>query len=92
MIKSFKNKQTEDLFNYGDQANIAGMSGTDMIKAVIRLDLVNDAERPEDLNLAPNHPLVDLGDDNWELHLPLGYKISFRMHEGDAYDVQITKL
>lgn len=92
MIKSFKDQSTENLFHYGDQANVAGMSGTDMTKAAIRLDLVNDAERPEDLNLAPNHSLVDLGDGNWELHLPLGYKISFRWHDGNAYDVHITKL
>ena len=61
--------------------------------ALRKLLLLDAAERLEDLKMPPGNRLENLTGDHQEQHsirINDQWRICFRWHQGDAYDVEIT--
>jgi proteic killer suppression protein len=90
MIKSFRNKQTELVF----QRRYAKRFSANVQRIAYRKLLVLDAaERLVDLNVPPGNRLEKLSGDREGQHsirINEQWRICFKLHKGDAYEVEIT--
>jgi len=91
MISSFKNHFTEQIFDFGDQAKVEGISSREKAKAFFWLGALNYASSPNDVNLAPDRPLERLEGNLWRLHKPEGWTITFEWNKGDAESVCLER-
>jgi proteic killer suppression protein len=89
MIKSFRDKETEQLFHdllvrrFGQIERIARR----------KLILLNSAVRLQDLRIPPGNRLEALRGDRsgqYSIRINDQWQICFRWEEGDAHDVEIT--
>ncbi len=89
MIKSFKDKDTEALFN-----RARGNRWQNIERAALRkLAYLNAAERLEDLTRPPGNRLEKLGGDRkgqFSIRINDQWRICFRWQDGDAHDVELT--
>jgi len=90
MIKTFADKETLQVFIKGKSKRLQ----PDLIKrAVRRLEYVHYASNLTDLKVPPSNRLHALKGDRKGQHaisINEQWRICFRFHEGDAYDVEIT--
>ncbi len=90
MIKSFADGDTEELFIRGKSKRLPA----DIIKrAIRRLEYIDLAVSLDDLRVPPSNRLHGLKDDRkgqWSISINDQWRICFRLHKGDAYDVEIT--
>ena len=90
MIKTFADKETQQLFIKGKSKNLP----SDLIKrAIRRLEYINLAKKIEDLRVPPSNRLHALkGDRVGQLSISINdqWRICFRFIDSDAYDVEIT--
>ena len=90
MIKTFANKETEQLYIKGKSKHLP----SDLIKrAVRRVEYINLAKNLEDLRVPPSNRLHALeGNRKGQFSISINdqWRICFRYVDGDAYDVEIT--
>jgi proteic killer suppression protein len=90
MIKSFRYKDTEKLF----LRQLSSKFPSEMRRSALRKLLILDgAERLEDLRVPPGNRLEKLTGKRHGQHsirINDQWRICFRWHQGDAYDVEVT--
>ena len=90
MIKTFADKETQNLFNLGKSRKLP----PDLIKrAIRRLEYIHYAITLKDLKVPPSNRLHALeGERNCQHSISINkqWRICFRFKENDAYDVEIT--
>ena len=90
MIKTFADKETQQLFIKGKSKNLP----SDLIKrAIRRLEYINLAKKIEDLRVPPSNRLhAPKGDREGQFSISINdqWRICFRFIDSDAYDVEIT--
>jgi proteic killer suppression protein len=90
MIKTFANKETQQLFVRGKSKRLP----PELIKrAIRRLEYVDYAASLSDLRVPPSNRLHALKGDRKGQHsisINEQWRICFRFIEGDAYDVEIS--
>ncbi len=88
MIKSFADRQTEELFRTGKARRVP----TDVARRALRkLEAVHVAARLSDLRVPPGNQLHVLKGDRAGQHAIAvndQWRICFRFEDGDAYDVE----
>ncbi len=88
MIKSFADRQTEELFRTGKAKRVP----TDVARRALRkLEAVHVAARLSDLRVPPGNQLHALKGDRAGQHAIAvndQWRICFRFEDGDAYDVE----
>lgn len=90
MIKSFRCKDTEKLFLRGF---VSRFSSNIRRNALRKLLLLDAAERLDDLRVPPGNRLEKLGGERQGQHsirINDQWRICFRWHQGDAYNVEIV--
>ncbi len=90
MIKSFHGKDTEKLFNRQYSSKFPSEIRRVALKKLMYLDA---ADRLEDLKVPPGNRLEKLSGNRHMQHsirINDQWRICFRWHQGDAYDVEIT--
>lgn len=89
MIKSFADKETEELFSEGRSKKIPSEV---VSRALRKLDMVDAAYRIEDLRVPPGNRLNTLqGNREGQCAIAINgqWRICFRFEGEDAYDVEI---
>lgn len=90
MIKSFADKQTEELFVTGRSRRLP----PDLVRrAIRRLEYLEYAVTLDDLKVPPSNRLHALKDDRAGQHsisINDQWRICFTFKDGDAFDVEIT--
>ncbi len=90
MIKTFADKETQQLFTTGKSKRLP----PDLIKrAIRRLEYINYATPLNDLKVPPSNRLHALEGDRegqYSVSINKQWRICFRFIENDAYDVEIT--
>jgi proteic killer suppression protein len=90
MIKTFADKETQELFIVGNSRRLP----SDLIKrAIRRLEYIHYALNLNDLLVPPSNRLHALkGDRSGQYSISINdqWRICFRFVEGDAFDVEIT--
>ena len=89
MIKSFADRQTQDLFVNGKAVRFPPAVAK---RAARKLEYVDLAARLEDLRIPPGNRLHALqGDREGQYSIPINdqWRICFRFVDGDAYDVEV---
>jgi proteic killer suppression protein len=90
MIKSFKDKETEKVYNREGSAKLPG----DMQQAALRkLRMLNNAKSLNDLRVPPANRLEKMkGNREGQLSIRINdqWRICFRWQNGDAREVEIT--
>jgi len=90
MIKTFADKETQQLFITGKSKRVA----SDLVKrAIRRLEYIHYATNLSDLRVPPSNRLHALKGNRKGQHsisINEQWRICFRFIEGDAYDVEIT--
>ena len=90
MIKTFADKETEQLFISGKSKRLP----PDLIKrAVRRIEYIHYAIALKDLRVPPSNRLHALKGDRKGQHsisINEKWRICFRFIDGDAYDVEVT--
>ncbi|MBU3949109.1 MAG: type II toxin-antitoxin system RelE/ParE family toxin [Proteobacteria bacterium] len=90
MIKTFADKETQQLFTTGKSKRLP----PDLIKrAIRRLEYINYATNLNDLKVPPSNRLHALEGDRegqYSISINKQWRICFRFIENDAYDVEIT--
>jgi proteic killer suppression protein len=90
MIKSFRCKNTEKLFQ---RQFVSRFPSEIRCNALRKLLLLDAAERLDDLKIPPGNRLEKLPGDRqgqYSIRINDQWRICFRWHQGDAYDVEIT--
>jgi len=90
MIKSFKDKRTEDMFVNGNAARIHPNLAR---RAVRRLEYIEHATCLDDLRVPPSnrlHALTGNRRGQYSISVNDQWRICFRFEKGDAYDVEFT--
>ncbi len=90
MIKTFANKETQQLFVRGKSKRLPSEF---MKRAIRRLEYINYATSLIDLRVPPsNRPHALKGDRKGQHSISINeqWRICFRFINGDAYDVEIT--
>ena len=90
MIKSFQGKETEKLFNRLYSPKFPSDMRRTALKKLMHLDA---ADLLEDLRVPPGNRLEKLSGSRAGQHsirINDQWRICFRWHHGDAYDVEIT--
>ena len=88
MIKSFKCRDTETLFNGKRVERFLGIQSAAMRK----LAILNVAGRIEDLKVPPGNRLEALKGKRrgqWSVRINEQWRICFRFEAGDAFDIEI---
>ena len=89
MIKSFANKETQQLFIKGKSRHLP----PDLIKrAIRRLEYINFATSINDLKVPPSnrlHALKSNKEGYYSISINDQWRICFRFIDGDAFDVEI---
>ena len=87
MIRSFKSKPLQELFEKGDTA---GLNPQWKKKLNLHLSLLNATDAIEDLLLPGLHPLTGNRQGDWATKITGNYRLTWRWdEEGDAWDVDI---
>ncbi|MEC8394398.1 MAG: type II toxin-antitoxin system RelE/ParE family toxin [SAR324 cluster bacterium] len=90
MIKTFADKETQNLFNLGKSRKLQ----PDLIKrAIRRLEYIHYAITLKDLKVPPSNRLHALeGERNGQHSISINkqWRICFRFKENDVFDVEIT--
>ena len=90
MIKTFANKQTQELYVTGSSKKLP----PDIVRRAKRkLEYVDLASQLEDLKVPPGNNLHLPGADRegqFAIRVNDQWRICFRFADGDAYDVEIT--
>jgi toxin HigB-1 len=90
MIKSFKDKETEKVYNRGLSRKLPG----DIQQVALRkLRMINNAKNLNDLRVPPANNLEKLKGDRERQHgirINDQWRICFKWEEGDAHEVEIT--
>ena len=89
MIRSFRDRDTEELFHREASRQWAGIARI----ALRRLRLLNRARSLTDLRVPPGNRLEALKRDRagqYSIRVNDQYRICFRWEDGDAYDVELT--
>lgn len=90
MIKTFASKQTEKIFL---RQPILKLSRALQRMALRKLLVLDAAERLDDLRVPPGGQLEKLGgkrQGQYSIRVNDQWRICFRWHAGDAYDVEIA--
>ena len=90
MIKSFRDKQTELIFSRQFSKHFPHNLHRVAWKKLVILDA---AERLDDLRVPPGNRLEKLSGtrkDQYSIRINDQWRICFRWHEGDAYEVEIV--
>lgn len=89
MIKTFKCKETEGIFNLARSRKLP----SDIQPVALRkLRMLNRSSTLEELRLPPANQLEKLRGDRvgqWSIRINDQWRICFEWHEGDAYHVEI---
>lgn len=89
MIRSFRDRETEDRFHREASRRWANIARV----ALRRLRLLNRASLLTDLRVPPANQLEALKGDRagqYSIRVNDQYRICFRWQNGDAYDVELT--
>ena len=90
VIKSFKNKETENIYTREGSGKIQG----DIQQVALRkLRMINNAKKLNDLRIPPANRLEKLKGDRKGQHsirINDQWRICFTWRDGDAYEVEIT--
>ncbi len=89
MIKSFKNRLTENLFITGKSV---GIPNTIIKVALRKLDYLNAAKIITDLRVPPGNRLEKLRGEfsgKYSIRINDQYRIVFRFEQSDAFEVEI---
>jgi proteic killer suppression protein len=90
MIRSFKCKETEKLFHRERSRNLPNDVQR---KALRKLRMLNRAADLQDLNVPPGNRLEALKGsrrENYSIRINEQFRICFKWHEKDSYDVEIV--
>jgi len=90
VIRSFASRETEKVFCREGSRRFPGDVQRRMQR---KLELLNAAERLEDLRLSPGNQLEKLHGDRegqWSIRVNDQWRVCFRWQEGDAFDVEIV--
>ncbi|MBI5025563.1 MAG: type II toxin-antitoxin system RelE/ParE family toxin [Nitrospirae bacterium] len=90
MIKSFRCKDTEKLFHRKSSSKYPSEIQRNALRKLLLLDA---AEQLEDLRMPPGNRLEKLSGNRQGQHsirINDQWRMCFRWHQGDAYDVEIT--
>lgn len=88
MIQGFRHRGLRRLYEKGDPSRVGANIGDRVALALADLD---DARVPSDLDL-PGYRLHPLKGDLkgfWSVSISRNWRIIFRFHDGDAYDVDL---
>lgn len=89
MIKSFKDKRTESLYETGRSKWFP----SDLLRRALRkLEYIEHATCLDDLKVPPSNRLHELSHDRrgqYSIAINDQWRIGFRFVDGDAYDVEI---
>ncbi len=88
MIQNFRHKGLKRLFEKGETKGVC----PDHIEKIENiLAVLNQARRPEDMNLLGFRLHALKGDLKgfWSVTVRANWRVIFRFHEGDAYDVDL---
>lgn len=90
MIKTFKNKGLADLWSTGKSGKIDARLRDRVLR---RLDTLDQAERPEDMNLPgfDFHALKGFNPTRYTVHVNGPWCITFEFDNGDAYRVDLEQ-
>lgn len=90
MIKSFKNNETEKIY----QRQISKKLPIDIQQVSLRkLRMINNVKNISDLRVPPANKLEKLKGDRageYSIRINDQWRVCFKWHEGDAYEVEIT--
>ena len=88
MIRSFKHRGLKRLYERGNRSGVRADHANRIEDILARLDV---AVRPSELNLPGYalHPLRGELKGYWSVRVSGNWRIVFRMHDGDAYDVNL---
>jgi toxin HigB-1 len=92
LIKSFKNRCAEDIFNGFETKDTRKLSKTLHENAAEKLDMLHAAKVIDDLKVPPGNRLKPLKGDfkgYWSIRINDQWRIIFRWKDGNAEDVQI---
>lgn len=90
MIKSFKNKETEKIFNREYSEKYPGNVQRISMRKLWMLDAAPDLYS---LRVPPGNrlePLHGIRDGQYSIRINEQWRICFRWHDGDAFDVEIV--
>lgn len=89
MIQGFKHRGLRRLFERDDRSRV---SAQDVDKIGRILAALNRAGKPEDMDFPGFrlHPLKGGMKGHWAMTVTANWRITFRMEQGDAYDVDLT--
>jgi proteic killer suppression protein len=90
MILSFKNKDTESIWN---QIPIRRLARTVQVSALRKLFMISRARSLKDLQTLPGNRLELLKGDRWgqySIRISKQWRVCFRWEDGNAHDVEIT--
>jgi toxin HigB-1 len=90
MIKTFGSKQTEKVFL---RQPVSKFSHDVQRMALRKLLLLDAAEELDDLRVPPGNQLEKLGRDRkgqYSIRINDQWRVCFRWHRGDAYEVEIV--
>ena len=90
MIRTFKNKALAELWNKGRTAKIAAQMQDRIIR---RLDRLNVATKPEDMNLPgfDFHSLMGFNPKRYTVHVNGPWCMTFEFKDGDALGVDFEQ-
>ena len=90
MIRSFRNKALADLWRAGRSAKIDGRLTA---RILARLEALNEAERPEDMNVPgfDFHALRGFKPTRYTVHVNGPWCVTFEFDEGDALKVDFEQ-
>ena len=90
MIKSFKSKALAELWSTSKTTKIDGRLHARILR---RLDALNDAVSPDNLNIPGFnfHPLKGFDPTRFTVHINGPWCITFAFHDGDAFDVNLEQ-
>jgi toxin HigB-1 len=89
MIKTFRCKDTENLFNDKDVKRFRNIS----IKARIKLEMLNATVSLDNLNVPPGNRLEALKGDRkgqYSIRIDSQWRICFKWEDGNTYNVEIV--
>jgi proteic killer suppression protein len=88
MVRSFRHKGLKRLFEDGETK---GVRPDHVEKIENILAVLNRAQQPEDMNLPGFHLHALKGDLKgfWSVTVRANWRVIFRLHNGDAYDVDL---
>lgn len=89
MIRSFADRKTETLYNIGHSVEFRAFERI----ALRKLDMINAAVRVETLRIPPGNRLEALKGmrkGQYSIRINDQWRICFRWHDGNAWDVEIV--